>query len=231
MSQFEPDEAGEEGAVTEPFTGLQRFERRTEVRQISFYISGLIEHAALYNDLFYTLRSASDTDLVYLHLNTTGGDFDTGLQIINNMRASAAHVVTVLEARAYSMGAFLFLAGDELLVHDNCQLLFHSYSGFFTGKGSEQQAQAAAVANWFAKFMERSCQPFLTQREIKSILKGTDVWMDSDEIRRRLLRMARPERPAISRSRKRLALLNGGAAAGAGSRGEAQDGSEVHPVS
>jgi ATP-dependent Clp protease, protease subunit len=230
-NQFDPDENGEERPMPEPFTGLQRFERRTELRQVSFYISGLIEHAALYNDLFYTLRSASDTDLIYLHLNTTGGDFDTGLQIINNMRASAAHVVTVLEARAYSMGAFLFLAGDELLVHDNCQLLFHSYSGFFTGKGSEQQAQAAAVANWFAKFMERSCQPFLTQREIKSILKGSDVWMDSDEIRRRLLRMGRPERPAVSRSRKRLALLNGGAGGGAGNSEAGHDGSQGHPVS
>ncbi|MTW10024.1 Clp protease ClpP [Pseudoduganella eburnea] len=230
-NQFDPDEAGDERPMPEPFTGLQRFERRTELRQVSFYISGLIEHAALYNDLFYTLRSASDTDLIYLHLNTTGGDFDTGLQIINNMRASAAHVVTVLEARAYSMGAFLFLAGDELLVHDNCQLLFHSYSGFFTGKGSEQQAQAAAVANWFAKFMERSCQPFLTEREIKSILKGSDVWMDSDEIRRRLLRMARPVRPTVSRSRKRLALPDGGLQGESGMSQEAGDGCQGYSAS
>lgn len=212
-SQFDQDEGSDEEALPEPFTGLQRFERRTELRQVSFYISGLIEHAALYNDLFYTLRTASETDLIYLHLNTTGGDFDTGLQIINNMRASDAHVITVLEARAYSMGAFLFLAGDEMLVHDNCQLLFHSYSGFFTGKGSDQQAQAAAVANWFGKFMERSCQPFLSEREIKSILKGTDVWMDSDEIRRRLLRLQRPTRAPGSRS-KRPAPLNGSIAPG-----------------
>jgi ATP-dependent protease ClpP protease subunit len=75
--------------------------------------------------LFYTLSTASETDLVYIHLNTCGGDFDTGLQIINYMLASNAHVVTVLEARAYSMGAFIFLTGDELLLHDNCQLLFH----------------------------------------------------------------------------------------------------------
>lgn len=172
-----------------PFQGLQRYERRTEVRQISFYLSGQIEQASYYCDLFYTLRTASESDLVYLHLNTIGGDFDTGLQIINNMQASDAHVVTVLEARAYSMGAFIFLAGDELLVHDNCQLLFHSYSGIFTGKGSEQQAQALAVANWFCKFLERTCQPFLTQQEIKGIVKGSDLWMDSDEIRQRLRRV------------------------------------------
>jgi len=192
---MEPQEETNDG--TEPFRGLQRFERRTELSQISFYISGPIEQASNYYDLFYTLRSASDTDLIYLHLNTSGGDFDTGLQIINNMQASAAHVVTVLEARAYSMGAFLFLAGDELIVHDNCQMLFHSYSGIFTGKGSEQQAQAVAVANWFGKFMERTCQPFLTHDEIKSILKGTDLWMDSDEIRHRMRRLQeRPMRAA-----------------------------------
>jgi ATP-dependent protease ClpP protease subunit len=200
-----------DAGVAAPFLGLQRFERHVTLRQVSFYLSGLIEEAALYNDLFYTLRSASETDLVYLHLNTSGGDFDTGLQIINNMRASAAHVVTVLEARAYSMGAFIFLAGDELVAHDNCQLLFHSYSGFFTGKGSEQQAQAMAVANWFGKFMERTCQPFLSLREIKAIEKGTDVWLDSDEIRRRMLRLQRPNRPLPARSRKGASPLDGAA--------------------
>ena len=194
--QLQPAESGDELDVPMMFTGLQRFERHTVIRQTSFYISGMIDQAAHYNELFYTLRSASETDLIYLHLNTTGGDFDTGLQIINNMQASAAHVVTVLEARAYSMGAFIFLAGDELVVHENCQLLFHSYSGSFSGKGNEQQAQAQAVANWFAKFMERICQPFLHPREISAILKGTDLWMDSDEIRRRMLKLVRANRPA-----------------------------------
>lgn len=177
----------------EPFQGLMRYERRSEVRQISYYISGSIQQSHYYTDLFYTLRTATEHDLVYLHLNTSGGDFDTGLQIINNMLASEAHVVTVLEARAYSMGAFIFLAGDELVVHDNCQLLFHMYSGSFAGKGNEQQAEVVALTNWFEKFMSRICQPFLTAGEIKTILKGGDLWMDSDEIRHRMARIRRAQ--------------------------------------
>lgn len=177
----------------EPFQGLMRYERRSEVRQISYYISGSIQQSHYYTDLFYTLRTATENDLVYLHLNTSGGDFDTGLQIINNMLASEAHVVTVLEARAYSMGAFIFLAGDELVVHDNCQLLFHMYSGSFAGKGNEQQAEVVALTNWFEKFMSRICQPFLTAGEIKGILKGGDLWMDSDEIRHRMARIRRAQ--------------------------------------
>lgn len=195
--QLDPAEVGNGADTSMMFSGLQRFERQTMIRQTSFYISGLIEQASYYNELFYALRSAGETDLIYLHLNTTGGDFDTGLQIINNMQASMAHVVTVLEARAYSMGAFIFLAGDELVVHDNCQLLFHSYSGSLSGKGNEQQAQAQAIANWFAKFMGRLCQPFLHEREIAAILKGTDLWMDSDEIRRRMLKLLRAGGSAV----------------------------------
>jgi len=103
------------------------------------------------------------------------------------------------------MAALIFLSGDELIVHDNCQLMFHIYSGIFAGKGNEQQAEVMAVGNWFAKVMSRLCSPFLTENEIKSILKGSDLWMDSDEIRHRLQRMQRAK-PAPRRPRKTAAV-------------------------
>ncbi len=172
------------------------------IRQISYYLSGEILEPEYYTELFYTLRSASNTDLIYLHLNSSGGDFNTGLQIINNVLASEARVVTVLEARAYSMAAFIFLCGDELVGHDNCQLMFHIYSGSFAGKGNEQQAEVIAVSSWFEKVMVRLCTPFLTETEIDHILKGSDLRMDSDEIRRRLMRMRR-SRPAAKPKMKK----------------------------
>ncbi len=178
----------DEGSV---FRGMIRYEQQVPVRQISYYLCGEILEPQFYTEMFNTLRGASDTDLIYLHLNSSGGDFNTGLQIINNILASNAHVVTILEARAYSMAAMIFLCGDELIVHDNCQLMFHIYSGIFAGKGNEQQAEIMAVGSWFEKVMTRLTSPFLTDAEIKSILKGVDVWMDSDEIRRRLQRLKR----------------------------------------
>lgn len=199
----QPTEQEPEEPKAELFRGLIRYERQSPVRQISFYLSGNILESHYYTDLFYTLRTAIETDLIYLHLNTSGGDFDTGLQIINNMQASSANVITVLEARAYSMGAFIFLAGDEFIVHDNCQLLFHIYSGSFAGRGNEQQAEVLAVSNWFEKFMTRTCQPFLTATEIKDVLKGSDVWMDSDEIRRRLERIRRAEVRLLKKSNQK----------------------------
>lgn len=178
-----------------PFDGLVRYERRVPIHQVSYYLCGELREPQYYTELFYTLRTAAETDLIYLHINSPGGDFNTGLQIINNMLASEAHVVTVLEARAYSMAAFIFLSGDELIVHDNCQLMFHTYSSSFVGKGSEQMAEVHALGNWFEKVTTHICTPFLSAADIAHILQGSDLWMDSDEIRRRLGRI-KPTPPA-----------------------------------
>ncbi len=179
----------------------KRYESQGVVRQISFYLSGEIGAPIQYTDLLYTLRTASEVDIIYLHLNTPGGNFDTGLQIINNIAASPARVTTVLEARAYSMGALIFLSGDELIVHDTCQLMFHNYSSALIGKGNEQQAQVLAISKWFEKVMRNVCKPFLIDEEVERILRGEDIWMDSDEIRRRLANLQKGE-PSV---RKRLA--------------------------
>lgn len=199
----QPDDEDEE-----PFGGLVRYERHMPIHQVSYYLCGELQAPQYYTELFYTLRSAAETDLIYLHINSPGGDFNTGLQIINNMLASEAHVVTVLEARAYSMAAFIFLSGDELIVHDNCQLMFHTYSSSFAGKGSEQLAEVHALGNWFEKVTTRLCTPFLSAADINHILQGSDLWMDSDEIRRRLERM-KPVKPAV---RKKAAVKKPAAA-------------------
>ncbi len=191
------------GGDSERFRGLIRYERQVPISQVSYYLCGDIRESHYYTELFYTLRTASATDLIYIHLNSSGGDFNTGLQIMNNICASDAHVVTVLEARAYSMAALIFLTGDEWVVHDNCQLMFHTYSGIFSGKGNEQQAEGLAVSKWFEKVMQRICMPFLTESEISRILRGSDVWMDSDEIHRRVMRMQRAKKPGKSSAKNK----------------------------
>ncbi len=204
MVQRSPGRRPEDDDVDDvlPFEGLVRYERHVPIHQVSYYLCGEIQEPQHYTELFYTLRTAAQTDLIYLHINSPGGDFNTGLQIINNMLASEAHVVTVLEARAYSMAAFIFLSGAELIVHDNCQLMFHTYSSSFAGKGSEQAAEVHALGSWFEKVTTRICTPFLSASDIAHILQGSDLWMDSDEIRRRLGRIktgkprATPRKPA-----------------------------------
>lgn len=200
---FAAAEEQEEG--TAPLPVCRRHESQGTVRQISFYLSGEIGAPIQYTDLLYTLRTANASDVILLHINTPGGNFDTGLQIINNIQASEARVITILEARAYSMGALIFLAGDELIVHDTCLLMFHNYSSALIGKGNEQQAQVLAVSKWFEKVMRQACKPFLTDEEVARILRGEDIWMDSDDIRRRLANLQKGE-PAVKQRKRRIPM-------------------------
>lgn len=71
-----------------------------------------------------------------------------------------------------------------------------------------------ALGNWFEKVTTRLCTPFLSAADINHILQGSDLWMDSDEIRRRLQRL-KPAKPAVRKkavgAKKPVAAKAGGA--------------------
>lgn len=164
-------------------------EYSTTSHEYHVYLSDAFDDPLEYVDLLTSLRRASPFDIFYIYLNTPGGRLDTGLQLINAIRDSAAHVVTILDPQAYSMGALLFLSGKELVVPENSMLMFHNYSSGLHGKGNEQLAEVQAASRSFEKVMKKVCQPFLSGDEVKSILNGQDLWLDSDDILKRLQRM------------------------------------------
>jgi ATP-dependent protease ClpP protease subunit len=186
------------------------YEMSVPSKHISFYISESVGEPAEYVDMIHRIKTANPQDVVYIYLNTPGGRLDTGVQLINAIRSSEAHVVTVLESTAYSLGTLLFLAGDEYQVHEDCMMMFHTYSSGMYGKGSEQQAELVATSKWFNKLMKKMCHPFLSHEEIDRIIKGEDLWLDTDDIRKRLNRMFKdvksPAVPAKKPSRKKEAV-------------------------
>lgn len=182
-----------------------------EVHRHRVYISDDLDAPAEYIELIDLLRSAAAHDTFTIYLNTAGGQVDTGLQLINAIRDSAAEVTMVLDTRAYSMGAFMFLAGDIQVVPDHAQLMLHHYSGGLLGKGNEQLAEVKATSRNFEKLFRSICLPFLTPDEITHIMNGQDLWLDAEEIRRRLKRCAREAEQGLAaaaekpKRRRRLA--------------------------
>lgn len=167
------------------------YEGKHVQRVYHFYISGMIDEPFKYVDMIHRLQDAREGDIVFIHLNTMGGYVDTGVQLINAMQTSAAHVITSLEGQAASMGALMFLAGDEYIIHDDCLLMIHNYSGGAWGKGHELLANAQGVNRWIEKFFRKLTVPFLTEDEFQTVVDGKDFWIDSDEVRKRLKAMAK----------------------------------------
>jgi ATP-dependent protease ClpP protease subunit len=171
---------------------------QTLVRKVQhFYLSAPIDEPIYYIDMIHRIQSAGADDIVYIHLNTPGGHLDTGVQIVNAIQSTQAHVIVSLEAEAHSLGTLIFLAADEFVVHDNCMMMFHNFSGAVVGKGHEQQALLQGTIKWFTTLAKRLYIPFLTDAEFDRILRGEDLYFHSDEIRKRLERMVKAQQEAL----------------------------------
>ena len=154
-----------------------------------FYISSILEEPLKYSDMIFRIQTAGNDDVVFVHLNTDGGYLDTGIQIINAMKSSRAHVIASIEGEVSSMGTFIFLAADEFIVHDNSSMMIHNYSGGVFGKGHEQIAALESATIWSKDFMHRMYIPFLSEDEVDRVIAGEDIYMHPPEIRDRLINM------------------------------------------
>lgn len=171
---------------------LQVFNRQRVSTEYSIYLSSAVVEPSAYDEICHLLRQVGENDEVKFYLNTPGGALISGLALIQAMRESKAKITTILNPQAFSMGALLFLCGDELVAPPNSLLMFHHYSGGLSGKGNEQVAELSAINTWFEEAMHDICEPFLTKKEIRKILQGSDMWLGSAEINKRLQALKKP---------------------------------------
>jgi len=186
------DEDGEEAKF--PFQKrkpYQHYEQTFTAQHIHFYLSEEIGEPHTYTDMIHRINVAGPNDVVFIHLNTPGGQLDTGVQLINAMNNSQARIVTVLDGMAYSLGTLIFLSGNEMIVNDNCMIMFHNFRSGLVGKGNELSSQLESTIKWFNTLAKKIYVPFMTDEEFASVVRGEDLWMQSTEIRKRLDRMSK----------------------------------------
>ena len=176
--------------LDDEFGGSKRpkfgFTRVIPVKQHNFYIYSDIGPPENYIELIQTIRTAEAHDHIYLHLNTGGGHLDTGIAIVSAIAECQGTVTTVLDSLACSMGAILFLAGHQYIVHDCAMMMFHTFNGGFIGKSSDVDKQVQAYKRQYAMLVKKTCSKFLTADEIKLIDNGEELWFASDLIGKRL---------------------------------------------
>lgn len=179
------------------------YEQTYTASHIHIYISESIGEAVEYVDMIHRITVAGPADTIFVHLNTPGGQLDTGVQIINALQNTQARVVTVLEGMAYSLATLMFLIGDEMVVNDHCMMMFHNFNGGIMGKGNEITLELEATNKWFATLAKQIYIPFLTDDEVHRLSRGEDLWMQSPEIRKRLAHMVKVKsEPPVTKAAK-----------------------------
>lgn len=165
---------------------IRNYKQVIPVTIYHYYVTDEIEDIEMYIDLINTLKTAEPHDTVFIYLNTPGGDMSIAIQIISAIKQCQGTVVTALEGNVCSAGTLIFLSGHKFLINPNCTFMIHDYSQWVGGKGNEIHLQVNYYKEYFRKLANDIYGNFLTENEIESVLAGKDIWMDSDEVLRRL---------------------------------------------
>ena len=151
-----------------------------------FYICGEIYSPECYIDMFDSIRHARYDDIVKIYVNSYGGDLFSGIQFLRVISESEATIIVSIEGACMSAATLLFLAADEVEITPNSSVMIHNYSSGAMGKGNEMLSQVQHERKWSEKLFNEVYEDFLSPIEIKSVLDGKDIWLDSDDVLKRM---------------------------------------------
>lgn len=151
-----------------------------------FYLTGEISEAENYIEWFDSMRHANDTDVVKIYINSYGGDLFTAIQFMRVMADSPATIIASVEGMCMSAATVVFLCADAYEVTPHSVFMFHNYSGGTIGKGGEMIDQLLHERKWSENLMNAIYRDFMNTNEIKAMLDNKDIWMDGEEVVKRL---------------------------------------------
>jgi|TARA_B110000858_G_scaffold33593_1_gene37403 ATP-dependent protease ClpP protease subunit len=159
---------------------------RPLARAHEFYLTGTIESAENYTEWFDIIRHAGKNDAIQIYINSYGGDLFTAIQFLRVLGDTEATVIISVEGACMSAASMIFLYGDAFEISSHSMFMFHNYSGGTFGKGGEMLDQLQHERVWSEKLLREIYSDFLTEQEIVSMLNNKDLWMDGDEVIKRL---------------------------------------------
>lgn len=165
---------------------LQNAYQRPVANIYDLYLTGAIGDAKDYQDWNQMMRSATENDVVYIHINSNGGEIFTAIQLMRSMADSNATICASVEGMCMSAATLIFLCADVVEVSEHSHFMFHTYSSGNWGKGSDQLANVMADDKWARHLFNQVYKGFLKPQEIKEMIDGKDFWMNPAEVNKRL---------------------------------------------
>lgn len=145
-----------------------------------------IEDPEQFGDFFTILREASQEDLVFLHINSAGGCFDTTVQIVNAIDSTQAMVVTSAEGLVASGAACIFFSGHAFQIGKHCEFLIHTGSSRHSGKINDTMSCVAFTVKRVKDFYQDVLGTFLTEEELDLVSRGEEFFLTSKEVEERI---------------------------------------------
>ena len=172
-----------------------------------FYLTGEITSADTYVEWFDAIRHAGENDLVKIYINSYGGDLFTAIQFMRVLADTEASVIASVEGACMSAATMIFMCADSFEVTPHSIFMFHNYSGGTIGKGGEMIDQLQHERKWSERLLKEIYHEFMTEEEIQSMLANKDLWMDGEEVVKRMQARILKQQEAIEAAEKAVGKL------------------------
>jgi ATP-dependent Clp endopeptidase proteolytic subunit ClpP len=120
-------------------------------------------------------------DKVEVLLNCPGGSVWDGMAIYNTIRRHKAHVTTIVDGLAASMGSVIAMAGDHRLIHEGATMMIHEAWGIVIGPASDMRAEADVldkISDQMAGIYEKNSA--LDKDDVRSAM-AAETWYTAQE--------------------------------------------------
>lgn len=126
--------------------------------------------------------NALDATEILVRINSVGGSVPDGLAIYNALRRHTARIHVAIDGMAYSIASVIAMAGDDVEMADNAQMMVHAPWAVVAGNASELRSRAEQLDRWADSLA--SCYARKTGKnieEVSSLLDGNDYFFTAEE--------------------------------------------------
>ena len=152
--------------------------------QLDVYLNTGIDEPSYYSEICYILSTLTEDETVYFHINTPGGILDSAFQLVDAIKGCRATTIAKLTGTVASAGTIIALSCDKLIVAEHTSFMIHNYSAHsISGKGNELKARQEHIDKSTNDAFKEFYSGFLTDKEVKEVINGKDIWLTADEVR------------------------------------------------
>lgn len=162
--------------------------KSSSFHNFTVHLSEAMYDADYYTKIFDLMLEAGENDIIDIMIASPGGNLAGLTTLIEGIRLTDAHVRAVLIGECFSCASILAMHCHEVVVTDSCQMLVHCVRTGFGGKIVDMEAFTNHTKKVTDRLFHETYYGFLESSEIDAVLRGSEIWLDADQVRARLER-------------------------------------------
>jgi ATP-dependent protease ClpP protease subunit len=139
-----------------------------------------------YRGLINLLYTCSDSHEFNFFMNIGGGALSSAMAIIEAIKATDGKVRAIITGDCHSAGSIIALHCHEIMVTDSANMMCHTAAYSTGGTLSNVKSHSDFSTTYINKILDDSYIGFLTSHELSDLKKGVELWLDAEDIGKRL---------------------------------------------